>query len=68
MKSNHLWDTLAVNIKTNKCRLFGERKDKPNADAIMKMAIMRRGCDEEFYVVVPAGLFREGDEYEPVTD
>lgn len=68
MKSKHLWDTLAVNHKTDKVRMLGERKDKPNAEAIMNMAIMRRGCDEEFYVVVPAGLFHEGDTYGPVED
>ena len=48
-----LFDVIAVNIETGAERFFGEGKTKANAEAIVNMAIMRRGVDEEFYKVVP---------------
>lgn len=59
-----LFDALAVNIKTGKVRIFGQNKTLVNAEAISKMAIMRRGLDEEFYVEAPAGKYKEGDKWE----
>jgi hypothetical protein len=58
-----LHDVLAVSIQTGIVRFFGQNKDIRNAEAIVKMAIMRRGVDEEFYAVVPAGSHKEGDKY-----
>lgn len=65
-KSNTpLFDVLAVNIKTNIVRaLFGESKTYGNADAIVSMAVMRRGVDEEFYCIVNTGTHKKGDEYD----
>lgn len=63
-ETEQLYDALAVNIKTNKVRIFGQNKTLANAKAISSMAIMRRGCDEEFYVEEPAGKFKEGDTWE----
>lgn len=60
----HFYDALAVNIETKKVRIFGEKKTLPNAEAISAMAVMRRGCDEEFYTEVPHGQYKEGDIYE----
>lgn len=56
-----LFDAIAVNIKTNEVRIFGANKTKANAEAISSMAVMRRGCDKEFYTEVPAGTYKEGD-------
>ena len=61
--SEHLWDAIAVNIETSKVRIFGAGESKTNAEAISEMAVMRRGCDEEFYTEVPAGTYKEGDTY-----
>lgn len=61
-----LFDVLAVNIDSAKIRFFGQRKTKANAEAIENMAIMRRGVDEEFYVAVPTGKYKEGEIYEGV--
>lgn len=58
------YDAIAVNIDTRKIRIFGENKTKRNAEAISNMAVMRRGCDEEFYTEVPSGKYAEGDTYE----
>lgn len=63
MKTEPLYDALAVNIETSKVRIFGQNKTLKNAEAISMMAIMRRGLDEEFYVEAPAGKFKEGDIY-----
>lgn len=57
------YDVLAVNIATSKVRFLAQGKDERNAEAIINMAIMRRGVDEEFYTEVPAGSYKEGDAY-----
>ncbi len=35
-------------------RLIAENKTERNADAIIEMAVMRRGVEEEFFVAEPA--------------
>lgn len=61
-----LYDVVAVDMDTNKvASLFGEKKTLPNAEAIVKMAVMRRGVDGQFYAEVPAGKFKVGDDYQP---
>ena len=59
-----LYDTVAVNHKTQKVRILGERKTLANAEAIERMAIFRRWLDEEFYAVVPTGKYKEGDTWD----
>ena len=59
-----MYDVVAVNVDTNKVRLMAQNKTLPNAEAIVKMAIMRRGVDEEFYAEVPSGKYKGGDLYE----
>lgn len=61
--SDQLFDVVAVNLKDNTVRFFGEGETYQNADAIVKMAVMRRGLDEEFYAVVAAGSYKEGDKW-----
>ncbi len=60
---NKLYDVIAVSLRTNKVRFMADRKTLNNAEAIEKMAVMRRGVDEEFFTTVPAGSFNEGDDY-----
>lgn len=50
-----LFDVVAVNIKTGAERHLDTGKTERNADAIVSMAVMRRGVDEEFFKTVPAG-------------
>lgn len=57
------YDVIAVNIEDSSISMMGEGKTMPNAEAIEKMAIMRRGVDECFYVIVPAGQYKGGDTY-----
>lgn len=57
------YDTLAVNIDTSAVRFFGRGKNLRSAEAIVNIAVARRGLDEEFYVVVPHGMYKEGDTF-----
>ena len=50
-----LYDVRGVNIATNEERLIAWGKDRRNAEACMEMAVIRRGVEVEFFVVVPAG-------------
>lgn len=58
-----LYDVVAVHIKKNTVRLFGTEKTLRNAEAIVEMAVMRRGVDTEFYSEVPTGMYAEGDQW-----
>ena len=46
------YDVVAVNIKTGATRLIAEDKTLPNAEAVVKMAVLRLGVETEFYKVV----------------
>lgn len=52
-KTTKLFDVEAVNIQTGERRKLAEKKSKDNAAAIIYMAVMRRGLDEEFFTAVP---------------
>ena len=58
------YDVFAVNIETGTIRFFGQNKTKANAQAIVTMAVYRRGCDEEFYAIAPAGQYKDGDTWQ----
>lgn len=59
-----LYDVVAVNMDTRRVTaLYAERKTLRNAEAIVTMAVMRRGVDEEFYAEVPSGSLKMGDTY-----
>lgn len=50
-----LFDVIAVNIETGARRLIESNKTERNAEAIVNMAVMRRGVEEEYFDAVPAG-------------
>lgn len=50
-----LFDVVAVNLKTGAERHIDTGKTERNAEAIVLMAVMRRGVEEEFFKTVPAG-------------
>lgn len=58
-----MFDVIAVRIDTRKVRLIAEKKSERNAEAIVKMAVHRRGVDVEFFAEVPHGSYVEGDTY-----
>jgi hypothetical protein len=51
-----LWDVIAIDIKTGKHRMLEPAKTYENAEAVMNMAIMRRGVETEFYKLRPHRL------------
>ena len=59
--SEELYDVVAVDRETSKVRFMAQGKTERNAEAVLKMAVMRRGLDEEFFAEVPAGKYKEGD-------
>lgn len=53
---SELFDVIATLIKPpHTQRVLEAGKTERNAEAIVNMAVMRRGVSEEFYSVVPAG-------------
>jgi hypothetical protein len=54
-------DVVAVNLTTHKVRLMAKRLGAADAEAVIKMAVMRRGMEEEFFVDAPAGQYADGD-------
>lgn len=61
--SEKLYDVVAVNIKTGAVRLIAQGETNRNADAIESMAVMRRGVKEEFFSVVTANTYQDGDHW-----
>lgn len=49
------FNVVAINIQTGARRLLVENHTEQDAEACVKMAIMRRGVDEEFYISEPVG-------------
>jgi hypothetical protein len=56
-------DVVAVNMETNKIEILARSKTERNAEAIVNMAIMRRGVETHFYSEVPVGKYKEGDDW-----
>ncbi len=57
------YDVLAVNLQTHKVRVLAHDKDHRNAEAIIDMAVMRRGVDVEFYTTGYTGIYKDGDDW-----
>jgi hypothetical protein len=61
---NALYDVVAVSLATYHIRLMATQASKPDAEAIVTMAVMRRGCDTEFFTSVPQGTYQDGDQWD----
>lgn len=58
-----MYDVVAVDMNSNTVRLIAKGKTLANAEAIVAMAVMRRGIEEEFFAEVQAGKYRDGDQW-----
>lgn len=59
-----LLDVIEVKIKAPRTiRLIATKKTEANAEAIVSMAVIRRGVENHFFTTAPAGQFRDGDTY-----
>jgi hypothetical protein len=57
-----LFDVIEVEFKKpHKVRLIDTKKTEKNAEAIVSMAVMRRGVEDSFFTTAPAGKFKDGD-------
>ena len=59
-----MYDVIAVSMTTHKVRLLGKNKNKRNADALEMIAVVKLGCNEEFFTKAPVGKYKEGDEWD----
>lgn len=58
------FDVVAVDLNTNKVRVIDESGTEDDARAVVKMAVMRRGVDREFFATTAAGSYSENDDWE----
>lgn len=59
-----MFDVLEVEMaEPHRVRVLATNRDEKNANAISDMAVMRRGIENHFYVVAPAGKYLTGDQY-----
>ena len=58
-ESEPRFDVIAVNIKTSTKRVIVNNVKEKDAEAIVSMAVMRRGVEEEFFKVIPVGTVKE---------
>ena len=61
---SELFDVVRVDLATKKVALMAVNKSERNAEAIVDMAVIRRGVDGCFYITVPSGKYRNDDTYE----
>ena len=56
------YDILGVSLaKPNRVRVMGTEKTREDAVAYMTQAVIRLGCQEEFFVVVPTGTYQDDE-------
>jgi hypothetical protein len=55
-------DVIEVQIKApHTVRIIDRNKTERNAEAIIEMAVMRRGVEHSFFTTAPAGKYQDGD-------
>lgn len=62
--NNNLYDVVAVNIVTGIVRVMDTDKSHEDADACVRMAVARRGVNEEFFSETIHGQYKNGDKWE----
>lgn len=55
------YDVIGVDLCTNEVRIIAEKKSEQNASAIIEMAVIRNGCEEEFFTIAQPGKYKDGD-------
>jgi hypothetical protein len=59
-----MFDVIEVSIDSGKVLSFmTENKTEKNAEAVVQMAVYRRGVENSFYAVVETGKYKIGDTY-----
>jgi hypothetical protein len=60
---NKFFDVVEVNTSTLEVRVIARDKSEADAEAIIQMAVIRRGVEESFYTSAPPGRYDDGDKY-----
>ena len=61
--SVELFDVIAVELDLNTVRLMNEGLLWGEAEAVVNLAVLRRGVDSEFFVAAKTGTYQTGDIY-----
>jgi len=57
---NDMFDVIEVEIAApHRVRVISTGKNQKNADAVVAMAVMRRGVEHSFFITAPAGQYAE---------
>ena len=56
-----LYDVISVNRATGDIDLVSKGRTEADSEAIVKMAVRRRGIDRDFFVQVEGGKYKAGD-------
>ena len=56
------YDVVAVDLNKHTIRFFARDKTLANADAIVAMAVMRRGVNEEIFATTESGRYQNDGE------
>ena len=54
-------DVLAISLETKRVRILAEDETVDDAKAIVTMAVIRRGVEEEFFSHVKTGSYKNGE-------
>lgn len=58
------FDVVEVELREpHHVRIIASGKTEKNAEAIVNMAVMRRGVEHSFFTTVEAGSYSDGDEF-----
>ncbi len=57
------YNVVAVSLSTSRIRLLSKGLNKADAEAVVMMAVARRGVKEEFFAVVSTGTYKDGDKW-----
>lgn len=59
-----LFDVVAVDMDNFRVSVIDRQKSEKNADAIVAMAVVRRGVEDRFFATCPTGRYNDGDRYD----
>jgi hypothetical protein len=65
--ATQLFDVWAVSLATKTVRRMAESATEENAEAVVMMAVARRGVETEFFAAAPAGMYTDGDTWKGKT-
>lgn len=66
-KTTAKFDTVAISLDSFKvAALYAENVTEADAEAVVKMAVYRQGCDTHIFAAVPHGQYAVGQKWDGV--